>query len=252
LCALAGGIHVTPADKADAAAIEAAYPGTGDQVRALRTLHARAVTWAVCGQGVRGVVIAAAGFPCDPDPHEQALTMLPGTRVVLADPDDEAALINEAVLGRDPRVTAVRARTLDVSGLLRCPAVQALPRPLLLLLPFVPSLWPPDTAAAALAEYARLLPSGSLLALSLWVPDGGPAGEEFTALWRQHAGPLCGHTPADVAGWLEGAGLKGIGLGVDVPRVEDVRVVTENMRWMERRYQLTHPGRMVKAVARVP
>jgi hypothetical protein len=252
LCALAGGIHTTTEARADAAAIEAAYPGTGGQVRGLRALHARAVTWAVCEQGVRGVIIVASGFPCAPDPHAEALGVMPGVRVVLADPDDEATLINEAVLGRDPRVRAIRARALDPVAVLCSSQALALPGPLMLLLPVVAALWPPDVAASALAEYRRLLPSGSLLALTLWVPDGGPAWEECLALWRGQVGPIYGHSPADVAGWLKDAGFKGVGHGVKVPRVEDVRVVTEEMRWMERAYRTTHPGRMVKAIARVP
>lgn len=256
LCALAGGIHADAQDKAAAAAIEAACPGTGGSVRSARALHARAATWAVLEQKVRGIAVAAAGFPCDPDPHAQVLSppvcAAPDVRVVLADPDDEATLINRAVLGRDPRVTAIQARALDAKGLLLSREVNALPRPLLVLLPFVAALWTPDEAAEALAGYRRHLPSGSLLCMTLWVPDGGPAGRECIANWREHVGPIYGHRAQDVTAWLRDAGFRGVGPEARVPRVLDARVLTDEERWMERAYKRTRPGRMVKAVARVP
>jgi hypothetical protein len=256
LCALAGGIHADAQDKAAAAAIEAACPGTGDSVRSARALHAYAATWAVLEQGVKGIVVAAAGFPCNPDPFAQVLApplcAAPDIRVVLADPDDEATLINRAVLGRDPRVTAVRARALDAKGLLHSPAVEALPRPLLVLLPLVPALWTGQEAAGALAGYRRHMPSGSLLCMTLWVPDGGPAGRECIANWRRLVGPVYGHRAQEVTAWLRDAGFRGVGPEVRVPRVLDARVLTDEERWMERAYRQTRPGRMVKAVARVP
>jgi hypothetical protein len=256
MCALAGGIHASQQDKRDAEAIEAAFPGTMDTIRGVRSLHAYAATWAVAEQGVRGVVVAAAGFPSIPDPFAQAfappLSAAPDVRVVLADPDDEATLINRAVLGRDPRVTAVRARALDPEGVLCNPAALALPGPLLVLLPFVASLWTGEEAARALAGYRRHLQSGSLLCMTLWVPDGGPEGERSLAQWRQRVGPVYGHRAQDVAHWLASAGFRGVAPGTEVPRVEDVRILAEGERWRERGYRLTRPGRMVKAVARVP
>jgi hypothetical protein len=256
LCALAGGIHASQQDKADAAAIEAEFPGTRDTVRGVRSLHSYAAVWAVTEMGVKGIVVAAAGFPVAPDAHVQAMSpplcAAPDVRAVLADPDDEATLINEAVLGRDPRVTAVRARALDPQAVLCNPAAQALPGPLLVLLPFVASLWTEAQAAQALAGYRRLMPRGSLLCMTLWVPDGGPEGERSLAQWRQRVGPVYGHRPQDVAHWLASAGFRGVAPGTEVPRVEDVRILTEGERWRERGYRLTRPGRMVKAVARVP
>ena len=237
-----GGIHASPRDRADAAAVEAAFPGTMQQVHDLRALHSRAAARAVREQGVKGIVVAAAGFPCEPDPHAEALRVAPGTRVVLADPDAEVTLINEAVLARDPRVSAVRARTLDVTGLLCSPQVLSLPAPLLLLLPVVAALWPPDAAAQALKEYRRFMPPGSLLAMTLRVPDCGPGGQEVLKLWRQLVGPIYGHRVQDVAAWLADAGFKGIGPGAEVPRVEDARVLSESMRWMENAYRGTHPA----------
>ena len=210
VCALRGGIHATAADQADAAALAPPGSGVRQRFRESRVLHSLAAKWAVTEQGVRGIVVAAAGPPCPPDPCTAALAAEPCARAVLADPDDQATLINEAVLGRDPRVTAVRARALDAAGLLHCPQVKALPGPLLVLLPFVATLWPAAVAAAALAEYALLLPPGSLLCLSLWVPDGGPAGQRFLALWRERVSPVYGHRPEDVAGWLAAAGFRGI------------------------------------------
>ena len=210
LCALAGGIHADRQAKADAAAVETAFPGTGAAVRAVRALHAYAATWAVLEQGVRGIVVAGAGFPCDPDPHAQAVSppvcAAPDVRVVLADSDDEATLINEAVLGRDPRVTAVRGGAMDPAAVLCSRAVLSLP--LLVMLPFVACLWDSRTAAEALAGYRRPMPSGSPPRMSLWAPDGGPEGERYLALWRQRVSPVYGHRAEDVAAWLADAGFR--------------------------------------------
>jgi hypothetical protein len=120
------------------------------------------------------------------------------------------------------------------------------------MLPFVACLWDSAAAAEALAGYRRLMPSGSLLCLSLWVPDGGPEGERCLALWRQRVSPIYGHRTEDVAGWLAGAGFRGVSPEVKAPPVLDVRVLTGSASWMDRAYRYDRPGRMVKAVGRVP
>jgi hypothetical protein len=246
-CALTGGVHHTAADREAAAAIEGAFPGTGEQLLAGRSFHARAAERAITREGIRGVIIAAAGYPCPPDPHRGALGVTPaaGTRFVFLDPDEEVTDVNLDVPGADPRVTAARAHAAGPAGMLAVPEVAALPRPLLVMLPLVAGWWPGDVAAGVLAELGRLLPSGSLAALTLWVPDGGGAGEEFLAAWRRHVGPACGHTAADVTGWLEGAGM-----AVMPPGPRDARILP-GRDWAEEHYSLRSPGRVIGAAARV-
>ncbi len=244
---LAGGIHHTAPDREAAAAIEGRFPGTGEMLLAARSFHARAAERAVARHGARGVIVAAAGYPRGPDAHRAALAVAPaaGTRFCFTDPDDEVTDINREVLGADPRVTAARAHAAGPAGLLALPEVQALPGPLLVLLPLVAGWWPGGMAASVLGELGALLPAGTLVALSLWVPDGGEAGEEFLALWQRHVGPACGHTAQDVTRWLEGAGMEVIPPGPRDARIHPGR------DWAEEHFSRTSPGRVIKAAARV-
>jgi hypothetical protein len=242
--ALAGGVVADSADRAAAAAIEGRHPGTGEQIRQAREFHSLAAEWAVTKGGARGLVVAPVGYPLDPDPHVRALGADPGVRCVLADPDDQAAVIADAKWGGE-RVTALQAAASGAAGLMGAEAVRDLPGPLCLLLPHVAMFLPPDAAAGMTAAYARLLPPGSVVILSWWAPDGGPAGEAVLETWRELVAPVWGHGAADVAGWLGAAGLEVLRSPRDV-RVRPGRV------WLEAEYARWPTGRMMRAAARVP
>lgn len=245
LCALGGGDVASAQDLEDAAAIDALWPGTGDQVKAAREFHARAARWAVTGGGARSLIIAPVSYPCRPDPHLAALQAAPATRVVLADGDEEVALVARAVWGADPRVAVAAERASDPAALMALPEVASLPGAACLMLPFIASMAPGGAVAGMLREYGELLPAGSVVIVSLWVPDGGPAGEEFLASWRDLVGPAYACTAGDVAGWLEGAGMEILGAGV-----QDVRV-RAGTEWQEAAFRRRSPGRFVEAGARV-
>ena len=68
--------------------------------------------------------------------------------------------------------------------------------------------WPGDFAAWAVAEYGRLLPSGSTLALSLAVPGGGSDAGALSAAIGSTAGTVHVHTEDEVARWVAAAGLE--------------------------------------------
>ena len=244
LCALGGGHVKAAADQADAEAIEARWPGTAAQVRAARGFHARVASWAVLDEGARGLIVAPAGYPCDPDPHAAALSASPAARVLLADIDEEVTWVNDAVLGADPRVTAVRTGAGGLAGLISRREARALPRPLCLLIPFAALMLPPGAAEAALGACGGLLPAGSIVALSLWTPDGGPAGEEFLAGWRGRVAPASPHSAREVSAWIKAAGMEIL----REPR--DVRA-RAGREWAETDLSQCSPGRMTGAVARV-
>jgi hypothetical protein len=65
--AQAGGLWGNAAQRKGAAEADVRWPGTADQVRAARTFHAVAAQAVTAG--VRGLLIGAAGYPCDPDPR---------------------------------------------------------------------------------------------------------------------------------------------------------------------------------------
>lgn len=243
-CALAGGVVHSDADWKAAAAVEARWPGTAAQIQSARAFHARVAAWAAGSQGVRGMIVAPAGYPCDPDPHDAFLKAAPDGRVLLADADEEVSWVNQEVLGTDPRVTVVKAPAARAAGLMASPEAEELPRPLCLIIPFAAMMLPPATCAAALAVYGRVLPAGSVVALSLWIPDGGPAGEEFLAEWGNLVFPAWGHTAEDVSGWVKAAGMEA------VRKARDLRA-REGREWAEEDLACWSPGRMTGAVARV-
>lgn len=243
-CALAGGIYCTPPDREFAAAFEARFPGTAAQMQAARVFCARAAERAVTEQGVRGVIVAPAGYPCSPDPHTAALEAVPAARFCFCDPDPEVTLVNRAVLGRDPRVTACRADAAGPARLMSQPETAALPRPLLVLLPHVAVHWPGDFAADIVAGYARLLPPGSMLAMTTGIGDGTAAGDAAQQAWRDTGAPVFAHTPDDLEDWVTGAGLK--------ISAEGVRDVRGHGGWAEPHWARRSPGRIIAVTARVP
>jgi hypothetical protein len=244
LCALGGGVVTTTADREDAAAIEARWPGTAAQFGEARGFHARAAAWALSEGGARGLIVAPAGYPCDPDPHAAALAASPAARVLLADIDEEVAWVNQKYLGAEPRVTVVQTGAASPAKLLSRRETRKLPRPLCLLIPFAVMMLPAGVAKAALGAYGELLAAGSIVALSLWTPDGGPAGAEFLQDWGRRVAPAYAHSADDVAGWLKAAGMEAI----REPRDLRARAGRE---WAEEDLSRQSPGRMTAAVARV-
>jgi hypothetical protein len=244
LSAQAGGVVASAADRELAAAIEGRWPGTGAMIGQARVFHSLAAQWAVREEGVRGLVVAPVGYPCHPDAHVAALEEDPELRCVLADPVEEAALIAGAKWA-GPRVSVLQSLASDAAGIMGSEAVRALPGPLCLLLPHVATMLPPEVAAGMIAGYAALLPGGSVVILSWWAPGGSQGGDAVIALWRELVAPAWGHTGADVAGWLDAAGLETL----RSPR--DVRV-RPGRAWLEAEYARRPPGRMMRAIARVP
>lgn len=243
--AQAGGLWCNAAEREAAAEADVRWPGTADQVRAARTFHAVAAAQAVAA-GARGLLIGAAGYPCHPDPHCAALAVNRRARAVLCDPGPEATLVNQALLGSGSRVIACGGSVRDPAALLALPEVAALPRPLFVLLPLLAHFWPPAFAAEVLREWGALLPARSVTAVSLWMPDGTRAGDEFAEWFAGCGARMFGHSTRDVAGWLERAGMD-----VEAPGVRDVRGWTGPAR-SEAYYARRTPGRVIEAVARVP
>lgn len=216
--AWAGGRWADAADRELVAELERQAPGTARLVRATRKFHRRAALWAVTDGGAAGVVFVPAGLEADPEPHEDALRASPSARFVYADPDEAVTLINETfIVSTDPRIAVCTASSRDPAGLLGdpenevpgVPEVRAImgvarDRPISVQMQMAVQFWPADIAASHIAAYGRLLPRRSSLVLSAGIAGAAP-GE-----WLEKAGAggrLYGHSPEDVAGWLEDAGL---------------------------------------------
>jgi S-adenosyl methyltransferase len=239
--AFAGCTWADTAEAEAAAAIEARVPGISARFLRARAFHARAARQAVT-HAARGVVFGAPGFPLSPDPHEDAAHADPQAQFAYADASPLVTKVNEALLAVPGRVTACTASLRDPEGLLSCPEVAELPRPLHVQAQLAAHFWSPCAARTLIGDYARLLPDRSVLLLSWGSYAATDAGRELAAV----LGEACGtkvyrHTPRAVAKWLGDAGMK-----VMPPGARDVR--GWHMAWpeLERRRAA---GRIVAVIA---
>jgi hypothetical protein len=117
--------------------------------------------------------------------------------------------------------------------------------PVMVQLQFCAQRWPSAFCAWAVAEYARLLPAGSTLALTLGVPGGNPSAPELVAsLSRAGASEFHSHDEAEVAGWMTDAELKLV-----PPGIADIR----GRGWATAELAALRPAaRVIEAVALVP
>ena len=121
--ALRGGRRHLAAEGDAAAALEAAFPGTGDRMIEERDFTARAVAWAA-GRGTRQFVALGAGMPAAAgrNVHEAARAVQPGAVTVYASADPYTAAWNRALLAEgDPLIAAVEANASAPGRLLGQP-----------------------------------------------------------------------------------------------------------------------------------
>lgn len=186
--------------------LDALCAGSAELARRVREFHRRCALRAVAA-GAAGVVYAGAGFPAQPMPHlTRGGRVMPG-RHVFAYPDPAVTFVNLGALAHE-RVTAVTAAASEPEALMDMPAVRKAGQPLQLQLQLVAHYWAPEVAEWVIFAYARLLPPGSTLVLTLGTPVT-EGGRELAAVIAAAAGlPVHAHTAADVRGWLGRAGLE--------------------------------------------
>jgi S-adenosyl methyltransferase len=239
--ALLGGVHANEAERKLAGDLTARFPVLPERAAESRRFHSRAAEWAVLS-GARGVVFGAAGYPVRPYRHEAAMKANPAARFVFADPDPWIRLVLRNAL-EGPRVRVCAGTPREPGLLLACPEVAAIGTPLQVHAPTAPHYWRPDFAAWLLGEYGRLLTPGSSLAVSMGVMSAGFAAALTDATGTQ----VHRHSPADLARWLEDAGLVPVRDG-DGPGVTDARAWPRS--WAEDRFaRSTAAVRIVVAVA---
>jgi hypothetical protein len=226
-CALEGGIYADEAERQIAAEMERRFPGRMRLMKATRRFHARAALWAVTEGGAKGVVFVSAGYPghpVNPEPHEDALAAVPSARFAYVSGCPDITRYCAAVLG-GPQVAAVTGSALDPERVMALPEITGIGVPLSVQVQLAAQFWPGPMAADMAVRWARLLPSGSSLVLSLAIP--GPATS--SPPWPYVStvmGPLYAHAEDDVAGWLEDAGLR-----VVPPGITDVRAWPQGEEW---------------------
>lgn len=257
LDALTGGPYADAAERQAAERLGRMYPGArkknllpggaaGEQLAAAEVLYGRAAVYAVT-TGAGGVVFGNCGYRAVSPLHEAALKAAPQARFVYTDPDGRVNFYNRVKLAGG-RVAACQASLSDPAGLMGHPEVRAITEsgPVQLQAHFAAHWWPPDLARELVAQYAELLPSGSLLLLSLVIPDSGWPGAAFGSGVAEVAGAtVYPHTPEDIAGWITGAGLKFVSRGVTAVRAH-------GRPWASALAKPRAPGRAVYAHARKP
>jgi hypothetical protein len=248
--ALAGGPHAFEGDRDAAAGIEAAWPGTRETIRRARESHARAASWAVTEGGIGRVIFGSAGLPAPLPAHTGAAALSPAARFWFADPDADVTRVRRAVIERCPRpacrqAAAVRGALSDPGGLLAACGLEGGDAPVMVQAQMSGHFWPGQAMRAGMREWAPALPPGSVLFMSL-LSVCPRRGRGFADALGAAAGtPVYCHSPADVRGWLEDAGLE-----ILRPGVADVRAWPDQ-GWAEPEL-CSSPVRAVDVAARVP
>lgn len=212
-----GGSQHTRADRELGRAVAERFPTVPAHLRAAERFHQRAACWAA----ERGIsrFIRAGAVPCLPageNLHEAVRRVRPGAGTVYV--SRSAGWIRVRFAGEAEAAGADAGRPGEVLEAGPVAALLAGREPACLVLGMVSQFEPPGLAAANVAAYAAALPPGSVLAVSAGLLRDSPEGDELAAMFTPAR--VYRHTARDVAGWLEGAGLRLV-----PPGVRDVREV---------------------------
>jgi hypothetical protein len=198
-----GGSHNFEADRAFAAKVISAVPDMPWVIQENRAFLRRAVRYIV-DQGVDQFLDLGSGIPTVGNVHEVVASISPTGRVVYVDHDPVAVAHSRAILEGN-------AQTAVVSGDLRAPAdvlameevrrLIGVQRPIGVLLNAVLHFVPDDAAAATIvAEIAKLVPSGSFIAISHASADQMQAGAQRTeSLYNRSVAAMAMRTRDEVA-----------------------------------------------------
>ena len=207
-----GGKDHFPADRAEAERLLGIYPPLRDLARGNRAFVIQAVSWAA-RQGISQFIDLGAGLPAAPAVHQAARKVLPAARVAYVDIDPVVLSHARALLATGDGVTAVAADLRDPGAVLADRELRAVinpARPVCVILGAVLHFMDADAARAVTAGYARLMATGSCLAVSVASFDDEAlgkqlAGEYTAAAWHNHP-------PADITSFF--AELELVGPGV--------------------------------------
>jgi O-methyltransferase involved in polyketide biosynthesis len=211
---LLGGKDNFAADRVQAARLVGFDPSLPSLVRQNREFVNRVVTWAA-GRGVCQFLDLGAGLPTHPAVHEAAREVIASARVVYVDSDPVVVLHAQSLLAGPDGVTAVRAdltrpervMSRQVLGDLLDPA-----EPMCVLIAAVLHFMSAEAARDLVSGYARLLPPGSVLAVSVFGSDDPEVAQQARQAYT--ATRTYTHSREDVASFLAGAGLELVEPGV--------------------------------------
>lgn len=212
---LLGGKDNFAADRIQAAKLTELDPSLPGLVRQNRAFVNRAVTWAA-GRGIGQFLDLGAGLPTHPAVHEVAREAITPARVVYVDNDPVVVLHAQSLL-TGPGVTAVRAdltRPELIMSRQTLGDVIDLAEPMCVLIASVLHFMSADAARGLVAGYARLLPRGSVLAVSVFGSDDPQVAERARQAYT--ATRTYTHIKEDIASFLTNAGLDLVEPGVVV------------------------------------
>lgn len=215
---LGGGQHLRE-DRELALAIEARYPSVPLHIRAAQDFHLRAARWCA-EQGISRFVHAGhvSALPSGRNVHDAAREVNPAAETIYAYRDAAAFGFSSGLLDWDDATTAVLSRT---GGFLASDPVGAWMRdgePVCVIAGMILHFVPAGRAAERVARAAAALPQGSVFVVSMTLPGTRPEADEILGMFSPAV--TYRHTAADLASWLEGAGLE-----IVKPGVTDVRLV---------------------------
>lgn len=238
-----GGRESFPADRDQAAAIEALYPpgtlGPRELVARNRTFLERAVCASV-HDGIGQVLDLGAGFPGPGPLHEVAQHAKPGARCAYVDTDPLVVSHGQALTAGIAGVAYARADLGNPATVLADPDVLSVidpARPAVVVLGLVLHFLPAADAGRVIEGWAGWLAPGSRLVIttSHWTDEG--AQEQGRAAYGP--APVYNHSVEDLAGMLRGLDLPGPGI-----------VIARG--WCPEELEPAGPGRVLAVVARKP
>jgi O-methyltransferase involved in polyketide biosynthesis len=205
---LLGGSDNFAADRAQAAKLTEVDPSLPFVVRQNRAFINRVVSWAA-GRGIAQFLDLGAGLPTHPAVHEAARKVIASARVLYVDVDPVVVLHAESLLASPQGVAAVRA-DLTQPELVMSPQTLAdhidPAQPLCVLIAAVLHFMSAEAARGLIAGYVRLLPPGSVVAVSVFSSDDPQVAERAREVYT--ATQTYTHSRQDLASFLTGAGLE--------------------------------------------
>lgn len=201
------------ADREAAEEVLRTFPWGRTVARTQRDLMGRATQYLTGEAGVGQYLDIGTGIPTEPNLHQIAQEITPGTRVVYVDNDPIVKVYAEALLygsaeGTTEFLLADVTAPESIYGSAEIEVLD-LSRPVALCLLGILQFLPDDTDTAALVRsLVDPLPSGSYLALSTLTHEFDPEmWSELRGIYRQGGMALRTYTKDEVTGFFDGLDL---------------------------------------------
>jgi S-adenosyl methyltransferase len=217
-----GGKDNFEADREAAEAIRQRRPNVADQALDNKKFQTRAISY-VAGQGLRQFLDIGSGLPTSPvraegaaplwlATHEAARAVIPDAMVAYVDYDPVAVAHSQALLASgSSQVVAAEGDMCDPEAILAHESIRragfSLDAPACVILCCVLHFLDADTAKGVVAGFARALPPGSYMIISVGFGKG-PAGQEFASTYNAQDGSrIYAHSWEDISALFGGLDL---------------------------------------------